>query len=213
MPSSPWVTLAHIVRPQGRRGEVIAELLTDFPEKFAERRHVFLTRDAASDTAPREVELTGYRLAQNRVVLHFAGIDSIDAAETLRGLDVVIPESDRAPLDEDAAYISDLVGCEVWDEAAGQRVGIVQDVDRQASHVDLLVVDCENGQRAEIPFVKAFLVKLDTAGKRITMRLPEGLLEINASTATAREPRAPWPRKHSLRKLKSGPDAAPPDSQ
>ena len=213
MPTSPWVTLAHIVRPQGRRGEVIAELLTDFPEKFAERRHVFLTRDAASDAAPREMELAGYRLAHNRVVLHFAGIDSIDAAEMLRGLDVVIPESERAPLDQDAAYISDLIGCDVWDEAAGQRVGIVQDVDRQASHVDLLVVDCENGQRAEIPFVKAFLVKLDTTGKRITMRLPEGLLEINASTATAREPRARRTRKRGLRKPITGADATPPDSQ
>lgn len=208
MPSSPWVTLAHIVRPQGRRGEVIAELLTDFPEKFAERPHVFVTRDAASDPAPRQVELTGYRLAQNRVVLHFAGIDSIDAAETLRGLDVVIPESERAPLDEDAAYISDLIGCEIWDESRGQRVGVVEDVDRQASHVDLLVVACENGQRAEIPFVKAFLVELNTAGKRITMRLPEGLLEINASTSAAREPLAPRPRKQ-----KHGPGRPRPDSE
>jgi len=202
MPASPWVTLAHIVRPQGRRGEVIAELLTDFPEKFAERRHVFLTRNAEADPAPRQVELTGYRLAQNRVVLHFAGIDSIDAAETLRGLEVVIPESERAPLNEDAAYISDLIGCEVRDESKEERVGVVRDVDRQASHVDLLVVDCENGRRAEIPFVKAFLVELDTAGKRITMRLPEGLLEINASTAAAREPRAPRPQK---RKHGAGP--------
>jgi 16S rRNA processing protein RimM len=208
MPSSLWITLAHVVRPQGRRGEVIAELLTDFPEKFAERRHVFLTRDAASDAAPRQVELTGYRLAQNRVVLHFAGFDSIDAAETLRGFDVVIPESERAALDEDAAYISDLIGCEVWDQASGKHVGVVQDVDRQASHVDLLVVGCENGQRAEIPFVKAFLVKLDTTGKRMDMRLPEGLLEINASSAAPREP-----RPHRPRKQKRGGGQNQPDSQ
>ncbi len=197
MSSSPWVTLAHVVRPQGRRGEVIAELLTDFPEKFSERRHVFLTRDAASETAPREMELTGYRLAHNRVVLHFAGIDSIDAAEALRGYDVVIPESERAPLDEDAAYISDLIGCEVWDAASGERIGAVQSVDREASHVDLLVVERDGGQRAEIPFVKAFLAKLDVPGKRIEMRLPEGLLEINAGSATPRETKTPRTKKHN----------------
>jgi 16S rRNA processing protein RimM len=196
MPASPWVTLAHIVRPQGRRGEVIAELLTDFPEKFAERRHVFLTRNAEADPAPRQVELAGYRLAGSRVVLHFAGIDSIDEAETLRGFDVVIPESERAPLDADAAYISDLIGCEVRDAASGAPIGTVQDVDREASHVDLLVVERGAGLRAEIPFVKAFLVKLDTAGKRIEMRLPEGLLDINASTAAPREPKPYRAKKH-----------------
>src|SRR5579875_358319 len=159
MSASPWVTLAHIVRPQGRRGEVIAELLTDFPEKFSERRRVFLTRDPEAESSPREMQLTGYRLMQNRVVLQFAGIDSIDRAETLRGYDVVIPEQERAPLEEGAVYVSDLIGCEVWDSDRSQRIGCVQGIDRESSHVDLLVVERGGGQSAEIPFVKAFLVK------------------------------------------------------
>lgn len=196
MSSSAWITLAHVVRPQGRRGEVIAELLTDFPEKFAERKRVFVAREEEIASAPREMELADYRLMQNRVVLHFTGVDSIEAAETLRGYDVVIPESERAPLEDDAAYISDLIGCEVWDAASGRRIGVVCDVDREATNVDLLVVEQDGGRTAEIPFVKDFLVKLDVTGQRIEMRLPDGLLDINTSTAAPRHAKAPREKKH-----------------
>jgi 16S rRNA processing protein RimM len=186
MSPSPWVTLAHIVRPQGRRGEVIADLLTDFPEKFAERRRLFLAT-ANGKTEPRPVELEDFRLMHNRVVLKFSGTDSITDAETLRSLDVVIPVEERAPLDPDAAYIDDLIGCSVYDHASGepQLIGSVIDVDRQSTASDLLVVRREGNPdlTVDIPFVKAMLLCLDVPNRRIDMRLPDGLLELNAPAA------------------------------
>jgi 16S rRNA processing protein RimM len=186
MSPSPWVTLAHIVRPQGRRGEVIADLLTDFPEKFADRRRLFLA-PANGKTEPRPVELEDFRLMHGRVVLKFSGTESISDAETLRGLDVVIPVEERAPLDPDAAYIDDLIGCSVYDHAAGEPrlIGSIIDVDRQATASDLLVVrrDDKPGVNVDIPFVKAMLLRLDVPSRRIDMRLPEGLLELNAPAA------------------------------
>lgn len=193
--SSSWISLARIVRPQGRHGEVVAELWTDFPERFADRKQVFLAppaRVSTSGTAqlsvgPKPAEIVDFRLSGARIVLHFAGVDSIEAADALRDYEVVIEESERAPLDEDAAYISDLIGCEVFD--ADQPVGRIVKVDREASHVDLLVVEREDGSVAEIPFVQAFLVKLDVRARRIAMQLPEGLLAINVrKTEVTRKP-------------------------
>jgi 16S rRNA processing protein RimM len=169
-------------RPQGRKGEVLAEILTDFPEKFAERRHLWLLPAAgAAAAAPREVELINHWLHKGGIVLHFAGVDSISAAEELKGMIVAIPRAERAPLAEGEAYIADLIGCVLVDVAGTEpaQVGEIEDVDRMAGPVPLLVV---RGARGEVlvPFAKNYLRKLDLEGRRVEMALPEGLVELNA---------------------------------
>lgn len=185
MAEGEWVWLARIRRPQGRKGEVLAEILTDFPEKFAQRRHLWLlgdpsARPAPSSSAPRAVELTAHWLHKGAVVLHFAGIDSISDAETLNGLIVAIPGAQRATLGEDEVFIGDLIGCVLIDTtpALPLRVGVVEDVDRDAGPVALLVV---RGERGEIlvPFAKSYLRTLDLEKKCIEMVLPEGLCDLN----------------------------------
>ncbi|MGC2211796.1 MAG: ribosome maturation factor RimM, partial [Silvibacterium sp.] len=117
-------------------------------------------------------------LHKGRIVLKFAGIDSINEADTLRGLLVAIPSSERAALTDGSVYMDDLIGCQIIDlNRTPTAVGVVANVDREAS---LLVVTTLDGAEALIPFAKAYLVTMDVAGKRIEMRLPEGLLEINA---------------------------------
>src|SRR5208283_2750909 len=103
MAPEPWVWLARIRRPQGRKGEVFAELLTDYPEKFTERRRLWLIRAGAPgpshsgtrETRPvnqqaRQADLISHWLHKGGIVLHFAGVDSISAAEALAGLIVAI---------------------------------------------------------------------------------------------------------------------------
>ena len=106
-----WVLLARIVRPQGRRGEVLADIFTDFPQHFAERKQLFLRPPAGGrrDTT-REARVESHWLHKGRVVLKFSQVDSIAEAETLRGFEVVIPREARLPLVGDAFYISDLLG-------------------------------------------------------------------------------------------------------
>jgi 16S rRNA processing protein RimM len=185
VPESPdadgWVLVARVVRPQGRHGEVLADLLTDFPERFAERKRLFLT---APNWAPRPIELEKQWLHQGRIVLKFAGIDSINDAETLRGLEVSIPKSERAPLEDGAVYISDLVGCVLVDSRTGAEVGRITDVDREASATPLLVVESSSGE-VLVPFAKAFQPKIDLDARRIEMQLPEGLLDLNAPGGSA----------------------------
>jgi 16S rRNA processing protein RimM len=182
--SEQWTVLAQIVRAQGRRGEVLAELLTDFPERFADRRRLFLL--APRSESSREVQLEGHWLPQGknagRVVLKFAGIDSIADAETLRGFEVVIPREERAPLAEDAQYVGDLIGCSLIDVAnnAERVVGVVEDVERPEGMTAMLIVRRHDGDELMVPFARAYLRCIDVAAKRIEMTLPDGLANLNA---------------------------------
>jgi 16S rRNA processing protein RimM len=194
-----WVWLARIKRTQGRKGEVFAEILTDFPERFAERRKLWLLRGtsgaggnvaskAGTSENPREVELTHHWLHKGGVVLHLAGVDSISAAEELAGMIVAIPHDERAALDADEVYIGDLIGCVLVDVARAEpvTVGEIEDVDRSAGPVAMLVVRGKPASQQSganeilIPFAKEYLRRVDVEAKRLEMALPEGLVDLNA---------------------------------
>ncbi len=181
-----WVALARIRRPQGRKGEVFADILTDFPEKFSERRRLWLIA-AEEGAAPREVELIHHWPHKGGMVLHFASIDSISAAETLKGLTVAIPVSERAPLAEDEIYVADLISCTLVDVAGASpfEIGVIDDVDRNAGPTPLLVINRVRGE-VLIPFAKSYLRKIDLVAKRVEMALPEGLVDLNVSGKPAR---------------------------
>lgn len=192
-----WIVLAHLLRPQGRKGEILAELLTDFPERFSSTPRVFLAPEnfAGPESDARLAEVLDFWLPvgknSGRIVLHFAGIDSISQAETLAGLDVLVPASERLELEDDASYVSDLVGCLLYDHAAGpvtNALGVVTDVhfattpdgNRRLEEVaPLLAVETPDGDEILVPFVKAFLIEVDTEARRIDMNLPTGLAEVN----------------------------------
>jgi 16S rRNA processing protein RimM len=191
---TPWTVLAHLLRPQGRKGELLAELHTDFPESFT-ARNVYLAPPhfTGLKEEARQVEINSFWLPtgrnHGRVVLQLAGIESISAAEQLAGLDVIVPENERLALDDESTYVSELVGSEVFDGAT--RLGTLTDVQfpatadgtrRVEEAVPLLTVTGESGDEILIPFAKVFLVTIDAEAKRIVMTLPEGLVEINRSS-------------------------------
>jgi 16S rRNA processing protein RimM len=163
-----------VLGPQGRRGEVAAELHTSFPERFGERRELF---GLASDGSRRDLQLEEHWFHKGHVILKFAGVESISDAERLAGMELQIPEDQRAELDAGAAYISDLVGSSVFDR--DRLIGTVAEVRFGAGEAPLLVI-----RRAEqeflVPYADAFLKHMDLAARRIEMELPEGLLEMQA---------------------------------
>ena len=190
-----WIVVARLVRPQGCHGEVLAEIHTDFPEKFAERKRLFLLHPGARAKAaapPREIQVEDHWLHKDRVVFKFAGIDSIEQAETLRGLDAAIPLSERAPLEDDAVYVADLIGCTLVQSGSGAEIGVVLAVNKEVTSAPLLEVRSNQWGEVLVPFVKAYLKRVDIAAKRIEMDLPEGLLEVNmpSTGAERREPDA-----------------------
>jgi 16S rRNA processing protein RimM len=183
VPHATWVLLARIVRPQGRRGEVLADIFTDFPEHFTERKRLFLRPSpGAQAEAMREIKVESHWLHKGRVVLKFAQVDSIADAENLRGFDVVISREERMPLEGDAVYVSDLLGVRVIDVSRGgaEDAGEITDVEPEAAGPAMLVLRTPAGDELLIPFVRAYLRKIDLEAKRIEMELPLGLLAMQA---------------------------------
>ena len=173
MAENEFVTVARIVRSQGRRGEVAAELLTDFPERFAERRILF----AVDSAGRRELRLETHWLHKGGVVLKFRGVDSIDQAQALAGCELQIPREERAPLPQDAAYVSDLIGCEALDR--GHALGVIAEVQFGAGEAPLLLVKSEAGEHL-IPFAAEYVESVDVERRRVALRLPPGMLEVDA---------------------------------
>ena len=166
--------------PQGRRGEVLAELHTDFPERFEERRKLWLL---AKDGSRREVELDEHWFHKGGVVLKLAGVDSISDAEQLAGHEVQVPSEARTELEEGATYVNEIVGSDVWIDGGRRFLGRVSEVQFGAGEAPLLVVKlpvCATQNEVLVPFAQEFVKQFDVAGKRIDMELPEGLLEIDA---------------------------------
>ena len=171
------VTLARILRPRGLRGEVAAEILTDFPERLPNLKDVWL---AGGRSAPRRARVQRCWLSPGRggqAIFHFADISSVEEAEALRGLEIQVPIEERATLAAGNYFVSDLVGCEVWEAGGVSPLGSVRDVEFTGA-APLLAVDTKDGE-VLIPLAAEFCTRIDIAAKRIDVTLPEGLLELN----------------------------------
>src|SRR5215467_5772153 len=173
-----FVTIARVSKTQGRHGEVAATLLTDFPELFATRKKLFaLGGSSAQGDAPRrKLDLDEHWFHKGMVVLKFAGVDSISEAEALVGSEIQVPRSERAALGSDEFYVSDLIGCMVTD--SGREIGRIKDVQFGSGEAPLLVI--EGGKEYLVPFASAYIQKIVLEQKRLEMKLPEGMLELDA---------------------------------
>ena len=166
------ICVARIARPQGHRGEVIADLLTDFPERFARLGSAIVK---FADGQVLSLKLENSRMHKGRVVLKFSGYDSMTRADDLRGARVMITRDQLVKLPDDTYYDFDLIGCEV-DAQDGRRIGRVEEVQNFGA-APLLVV--RDGLRELlVPLVLSICVEIDTERKRIMINPPEGLLEL-----------------------------------
>ena len=166
------ISVARIARPQGRNGEVIANLLTDFPERFASLERAYIKRE---DGQLLVLDLESSRTHKGRVALKFAGYDSINRAEELRNARVMVSPDQLIELPEDTYFDFDLVGCDVTD-TDGQPLGRVEEIHDYGAAPLLLV---RNDQREiMIPLALSICVEIDTERKKIVVNPPEGLLDL-----------------------------------
>ncbi len=192
-----WVLVARIIRPRGNKGEVLAELFTDFPARLSSRLQIFLRQTQGE---PRIIGLQNFWVDRNHPehgIFHFEGYSSIDAAEKLRGFDVLIPVADRVKLPDGKYFVSDLIGCSVFEtpvletklaspacamEEAPRLLGSVRDVffpGEGTAGTPLLQVDTPAGELL-VPLAEDICRRVDVAARRIDVTLPEGLGELNA---------------------------------
>lgn len=171
------MAIARVIRPQGRAGEVLAELMTDFPERFANLRQVYL-ESASGPPAPVLLEKAWRH--KGRIVLKFSGVDSISAADSLRDRHVLVPLEQRVALDDGVYYCHDLIGCRVVEAGSPtSRIGTVTEVERTGG-VDLLHVARVAPREGEvlIPFAKAICTKIDLDAREIAIDPPKELLDL-----------------------------------
>jgi 16S rRNA processing protein RimM len=195
-----WVIVARILRPRGNKGEVAAQLLTDFPERLTKLTEVFLgTSTGAKAAEPRLTALKACWLSHNhkgQAVFHFEGSNSISEAEKFRGLDVLLPIESRMTLSAGQYFVDDLVGCLVFENFAEPSVvssspcslasapsllGVVKEVQIPGEGVagtPLLVVDTSAGELL-VPLAEDICTSIDTRARRIDVVLPDGLRDLN----------------------------------
>ncbi len=185
IPQPEFLVIAKIAKPQGRRGEVAAKILTDFPERFGALESVFLEGEG-KDAPPRQHTLEKAWFHKGRVILKFQGVDSITEAETLRGFDVLIRREERIPAPDGSFYFYELVGCRVVERKAEieRELGTVEAVESAAGR-DLLRVR-SGEEEFLIPFAEQICRKINIAERRIEVDLPDDLLEVNRPKQRAR---------------------------
>ena len=207
---SEFITLARVVKTQGRHGEVAAEMHSDVPGRFAAGMKLFALPKAQDLTAAhlkaqdsrRELEVEDLWPHKGLVVLKFRSVDSMSDAELLVGSELQVPSAERAELEPGWTYVSDLIGCVVVDR--GSEVGRIEDVEFGAGEAPLLIVVNSAGKKFEVPFADAYLEGVDTAQRRVRMNLPEGMLEINVPVTPEekQEQARPEKEKQKLKKRK-----------
>jgi 16S rRNA processing protein RimM len=187
-----WVAIAALLRPQGRRGELLSEPLSSLPEIFRSGTQVVLAAKGAAPVegaASRTIEEHWFPTGKNagRVVLKLSGCESINDAEGLAGMQAMIPASALPTLDDETYFVGDLVGCALFD--GDKQVGTIVDVEfptgpdgrtRLEDAATLLAVrlteDSAEDEPVLVPFVRVWLESVDVAARRVVMHLPEGLL-------------------------------------
>lgn len=165
------VAIAKVAKPHGIRGEVSADVLTDFPERFKGLKIVIAL---LPDGTRRDLKIEEFRFQKNRVLLKFAGFDSMDSAEILRGAEICIYESEAVALEEDEFYDWQLEGC-VVETIEGEKLGTVKELMRTGATEILVVAGME--KEFLIPFAEAICTEIDIKNKLIRVDAPEGLLE------------------------------------
>jgi 16S rRNA processing protein RimM len=170
--ASELVVVARALRPRGLKGEIVAELLTDFPERFEDIEELVLVSPGGERTTKR---LESYWFQNDRVILKFAGCEDVETAKELVGFEFAVPESERVPLPEDHYYDWELEGCTV--NIGDQSIGEVSSV-LKTGGAEILVVTDQNGKEHLIPLADSIVVAVDAAKKTIVVDPPEGLLDL-----------------------------------
>jgi len=167
------ITVARATKTRGLKGELVADLLTDFPERFESVSRIF---GIAPGKGRQELVLEDYWFQNDRVVLKFQGYDTPETALSLVGFSFALPEEERVELPEGEFYDWELEGCAVED-SQGSPVGRVSKILRTGG-VELLAVEGEAGREHLIPMADSIVVSIDISSKKIIIDPPDGLVEL-----------------------------------
>jgi 16S rRNA processing protein RimM len=163
--------LGYIIKPHGLQGALLLYLDTDHPEDYETMESVFV--EIKQKLVPFFVKAIQVR--ENRAIVHFENVDSIQEAERLKGLSLYLPLDQLSPLGEGQFYYHDVINFMIVD-AADRKIGKIINI-LELNGNDLFTVD-HQGQEVLIPVQDDFIIKVDHDEGIIYMQLPEGLLNV-----------------------------------
>ncbi len=165
------IIIAKVAKTRGLRGELVADILTDFPDRFNNLKKVFAVKPSGETL---ELEIEKFWFQKGRIIFKFVGFDSIEEAEDLRDCGVYIPEDETVELEVGEFFDWELTECAV-ETIDGENLGKVSELMRTGGTEILVVKGAEKDYL--IPFAKAICVEVDIENKLIKVDAPEGLLE------------------------------------
>lgn len=168
-----YLVVGEILRPHGVTGELRMRIMTDYPERIPTVESVYLSR-REDDPQPRPARVTGMRMHQGYGLLRLQNIADRDAADRLRGQYVMIGIADAVPLAEGEFYLYELIGMEIVTET-GEVIGTLREVLETGAN-DVYIVDSAQYGEVLIPVIPDIILQTERATKRITVRLPDGLI-------------------------------------
>jgi 16S rRNA processing protein RimM len=170
--SDDLVVIARGVRTHGLKGEIVAELLTDFPGRFEDLEELILVSPSGDRNV---VQLEDSWFQKDRVVLKLAGCDDVDSAKQFVGYEFAVEESERVPLEEGEFYDWELEGCTV--KVGDKSIGQVRSVMRTGG-TEILVITDDSGKEQLVPLAAEIVVEIDKAARVILIDPPDGLLDL-----------------------------------
>lgn len=160
-----------ITKPHGLKGEVKVFPTTDDAKRFKKLKKCII-RTKKGDI---EAEKKSCKFFKNLVILSFVGYDDINEVEAFRNCDIYVSREDAVPLEEGEYYISDVIGCDVYEEN-GNHLGMVNDV-LQTGANDVFIVAMENGKELLVPVINDCVIEIDTENKKVIVKLMKGMLD------------------------------------
>ncbi|HEY3876635.1 MAG TPA: ribosome maturation factor RimM [Candidatus Kapabacteria bacterium] len=162
------VLIARIGKPHGIRGEVSVQSFSFDDRRFKKLKRIFL-RNAKGEISERMVKTV--RLLPTGILFTFEGITDRNAAELLRNMEILIPESERPRLPKGRAYYDEIIGMAVIDDTTGAALGTVTNV-LDMPGADIFVLDL-NGTEHLLTNRGEEIKKLDVKKRKLRVTLLE----------------------------------------
>ncbi|HEY5611464.1 MAG TPA: tRNA (guanosine(37)-N1)-methyltransferase TrmD [Thermoanaerobaculia bacterium] len=194
------IALGIIRKPHGIRGEASIEPWTDSPERFDELRNVILVAPDRDDS--REATIESMRIHGERVLIHFAGIESPEELHSLRNWTIEIPSAEAKQLEEGEYFLHDLPGIELFDES-GRKIGTIEDAASGGGGTLFTIRRSEGGGSFDAPFAEEFFREIDIAGKRMVVSFPPGIEDLDSAEEARDGEEAPRKKSRERREIAS----------
>ena len=165
------VAIAKTTKTRGLRGELVADVLTDFPERFDDLENVIAILPNGKQ---QDLKIENFWFQKGRVILKFKGFDAIETAETLRNAEICVTEDEAVELGENEFFDWELENCQV-ETLEGVKIGAVKEILRTGG-TEVLIVTGDTKEYL-IPFAETICVEVDIENKLIKIDAPDGLLD------------------------------------